>query len=380
MALSSKAHVFLIATVTLSAFAGLSLAKKPDMTKTASKNLKQLIHANQVELGGGSFTFGTLDTEVEGWRDHLKQGKQENAKVEDMKDSVGEETFDLINEQLSGMGRKGMETQRVENRDGSTEAVFANVAPFAIDKTVVNVGMFRKFVKDTGYVTEAETFQWSFVHEMLLSKDMIAIVDDKDGLGRVKESPHWCGVYGAYWRRPEGPDSSIKGKDNHPATHTSWNDAVAYCNWAGMRLPTEQEWEYAARGGLDDELYPWGEEPDDGNYSELLNSWEGNFPNQNTQQDGYIGVAPANAYEPNAFGLYNTVGNVWEWVGGGTKEKRVLRGGSYVDTIDGSANHLLRVSTRMENSADSGSHNTGFRCARTIKSSKKKKQNRRTDL
>jgi len=352
---------------------------KVDLEKRASeKNMKRIV-ANQVELSGGSFTFGTLDTEVEGWRDRVKQGKEENQKVEDMIDSVGTETFDLINEQLAGMNRKGMEKQRVENRDGSQEAVISRVVPFAIDKTTVTVDMFRKFVKDTGYQTEAETFQWSFVHEMMLTPEMIAIVDDKDGLGRVKESKHWCGVYGAYWRRPEGPDSSIKGKGNHPALHTSWNDAVAFCNWAGMRLPSEKEWEYAARGGLDDEMYPWGEEPDDKDFTQLVNSWEGKFPSENLATDGYIGAAPADAYEPNEYGLYNTVGNVWEWVGGGTKEKRILRGGSFVDTLDGSANHLLRVSTRMENSADSGSHNTGFRCARDLKQKKKKKKGRRPD-
>lgn len=370
-------YTFVVVAVIIMSSAVLA---KPDMSKRAPDKLRKFIKANQVELGGGSFTFGTLDTEVEGWRDRVKQGKEENAKVEDMIDSVGDETFNLINEQLSSMGRKGMEKTRVENRDGSEEAVIARVKPFAIDKTTVTVDMFRKFVKDTGYQTEAETFGWSFVHEMLLSKEMIAIVDDPEGLGRVKNSPHWCGVHGAYWRRPEGPDSSIKGKGNYPALHTSWNDAVAYCNWAGMRLPTEKEWEYAARGGLEDEFYPWGEEPDDGDFSELLNSWEGVFPKNNTAKDGHVGVAPADAYEPNAYGVYNTVGNVWEWVGGGTNEKRILRGGSFVDTIDGSANHLLRVSTRMENSADSGSHNTGFRCARDMDTKKKKKKTKRVEL
>eukprot|EP00037_Helgoeca_nana_P002858 m.36660 g.36660 ORF g.36660 m.36660 type:complete len:376 (-) comp12879_c0_seq1:251-1378(-) len=365
--------------------AALVFGEKPDLTKKAPENHQKLLQAQQAELAGGSFTFGTLDNEIEGWKEAAEKGKEENQRIQDMQDSIGDETFEMINEQLAGMNRQGMEKQRVENRDGSTEAVIARAEPFAIDKTTVSIDQFRKFAKDTGYKTEAETFQWSFVHDMCLSKKMVELVDHEEGLGRVKESPHWCGVYGAYWRRPEGPDSSIKGKGHYPAVHTSWNDAVAYCNWAGMRLPTEKEWEYAARGGLEDELYPWGEEPDDHNFSTYLNSWEGKFPTENLAHDGNICAGPGNSYEPNAYGLYNMVGNVWEWVGGGTAEKRVLRGGSYVDTIDGSANHLLRVSTRMENSADSGGHNTGFRCARTIrkktkKNKKQKKTQRRSDL
>ena len=172
------------------------------------------------------------------------------------------------------------------------------------------------------------------------------------------------GVFGAYWRKPEGPDSSLRGRGNHPATHISWNDASAYCKWAGRRLPTEVEWEMAARGGLEDEPFPWGDREDD--VHKRMNGWEGAFPDENLAKDGFIGVAPVDEYAPNAFGVYNAVGNVWEWCAGGTPEKRPLRGGSFVDTVDGTHNHALRCATRMDQTADSGGHNTGFRCARDV--------------
>ena len=156
------------------------------------------------------------------------------------------------------------------------------------------------------------------------------------------------GVEKAYWRRPEGPDSSVKGREDHPVVHVSWNDATAYCKWAGRRLPTEKEWEFAARGGLDGSAgntFPWGTDP----YGEMCNSWEGEFPKENTEADGFTGTAPAKAYKPNGYGLYNMVGNVWEWTAGGTPQKRALRGGSYVDSLEGTFNHAIKVSTRMEN-------------------------------
>merc|ERR1712232_914772 len=184
--------------------------------------------------------------------------------------------------------------------------------------------------------------------------------------GRFKESPHWAAVQGAFCRRPEGTDSSVKGRDTHPAVRISYNDALAYCKWAnGRRLPTEKEWEFAARGGHDDEPYPWGEDLPKSN---CINSWQGDFPKANTKEDGWIGTAPVTEYDvPNNYGLHNMLGNVWEWCVGGTEQQRPLRGGSYVDTLDGKYNHALRVWTRMDNSPDSGSHNTGFRCASSAK-------------
>lgn len=245
---------------------------------------------------------------------------------------------------------------------GSGRGRRAKVKPFYIDATSVANDQFKRFVRETKYVTEAEQFQWSFVHEVVISKETLALADAKDGIGRVKESPYWVGVKGAFWRRPEGPDSSLKERGDHPVVHVSYNDARAYCTWAnGRRLPTEKEWEFAARGGHDDEPYPWGEELP---RATVMNSWQGDFPKVNTAEDGWVGSAPVAEYDaPNDYGLHNMLGNVWEWCEGGDAKVRPLRGGSYVDTVDGKYNHALRVWTRMENSPDSGSHNTGFRCA-----------------
>src|SRR5699024_8416959 len=125
-------------------------------------------------------------------------------------------------------------------------------------------------------------------------------------------TPWWIKVDGAYWKRPEGPGSSIKKRKNHPVIHISWNDALAYANWCGKRLPTEAEWEIAARGGLEQKTFPWGDELTP-NGKHKCNVWQGQFPVANTKDDGYIGTAPVNSYSPNDYGIYNIVGNVWEW-------------------------------------------------------------------
>jgi formylglycine-generating enzyme required for sulfatase activity len=237
-----------------------------------------------------------------------------------------------------------------------------------MDTTSVTNVQFRAFVRATKFKTEAEAFQWSFVLENVATKQ--AMDSEPQSVDNAK---HWKAVEGAYWRRPEGVGSSIKERSDYPAVHISWNDAKSYCRWAGKRLPTEAEWEVAAKGGVD-ALYPWGKDPKDGK----MNVWQGKFPKENTEEDGWLGHCPAKEYEPNRIGIYNMLGNVWEWTKTrfhvpkqqGAKpdpaadKQYVLKGGSYIDTIDGSHNHQTTVATRMGNTPDSGGGNTGFRCAK----------------
>jgi len=247
--------------------------------------------------------------------------------------------------------------------DGGLPQKQVTVRPFYIDLTAVTNEQFRQFIRATKYKTETEHFGWSFVLEYLCPQETIEETDSEKGMGRVQTALHWLAVIGAHWRKPEGSLSSITNRLNHPVVQVTWNDANEYCHWAGRRLPTEIEWEFAARGGAENTSFHWGNEiPTD--YK--VNVWQGKFPLVNEELDGYAGTAPVDAYQPNQYGIYNMIGNVWEWVAGGDSSKRILRGGSYVDSIDGSFNHPARVSTRMENSADSSSGNIGFRCASSV--------------
>ena len=260
--------------------------------------------------------------------------------------------------------------------DGEGPVRAVTLQPFHIDACCVSNEQFLNFFNATGYKTEAERFGWSFVFHLFLTRGQLARVT-----GRVAGSEWWCKVEGVSWRHPEGEGSSIKKRWSHPVVHVSWNDAIAYCVWAGKRLPTEAEWECAARGGLVQKRFPWGDELTPSG-KHMCNIWQGKFPMNDTGEDGYIGTAPAKSYQANAYGLYNVSGNVWEWchdwfspafhttgpridpIGPPAGDRRVTRGGSYL--CHHSYCNRYRVGARTANTPDSSTGNTGFRCVRDV--------------
>jgi formylglycine-generating enzyme required for sulfatase activity len=256
--------------------------------------------------------------------------------------------------------------------DGETVVHQVEVSPFEIDATAVTNESFATFVAATGYVTEAERFGYSAVFHLVFA----GTADDV--VGRPPQTPWWLGVRGADWRHPRGADSGLDGLGDHPVVHVSWNDAQAYCAWAGRRLPTEAEWEMASRGGLEGARFPWGSGLlDDGTWR--CNIWQGTFPTANTMADGYLTTAPVRSYQPNGLGLWQTVGNVWEWcadwfsatyyevsetsdpLGPADGTARVMRGGSFL--CHESYCNRYRNAARTSNTPDSSMANAGFRTA-----------------
>lgn len=273
--------------------------------------------------------------------------------------------------------------QRWES-DGEGPVRQVTLKPFYIDATCVTNAQFARFIDETGYETDSQRYGWSFVFYQHLPKKFVQKLAQTNA---VQNLQWWLAVPEARWDRPFGPRSDLKGLDNHPVTHVSWNDAMAYCKWAGKRLATEAEWEYGARGGLEQKLYPWGDQLTPRG-KHFCNIWQGKFPEKNSAEDGYFWTCPVDSFPPNGFGLYNCSGNVWEWTGdwfssddhiqaisrtrhnptgplqateGGNK---VQKGGSYL--CHHSYCNRYRVAARTGNTPDSATTNAGFRCARDV--------------
>jgi len=260
--------------------------------------------------------------------------------------------------------------------DGEGPVRPVTVSSFEIDRFPVTNEEFAAFVDATGYRTEAEIFGWSFVFWAHIPAERFEeLVEDT-----VAAAQWWCKVPRAFWRQPEGPGSDVRDRARYPVVHVSWNDAQAYAAWASKSLPTEAQWEYAARGGLEQKLYPWGDELTPGG-EHRCNIWQGRFPVEDTGEDGFAGSCPVDTFPPNGFGLYSVTGNVWEWCadwfhasfrsylthdpkGPTNGQSKVMKGGSFL--CHASYCNRYRVAARTSNTPDSSASNIGFRCARAI--------------
>lgn len=272
-----------------------------------------------------------------------------------------------------GAFEMGSDAELGHPADGEAPARLVEVGPFGITRTTVTNEEFREFVGHTGFVTDAERFGWSFVFEACINLGGVLHP-------AVTGAEWWRQVPGAYWKRPFGPGSSVNDKLRHPVVHVSWNDAAAFATWVGGRLPTEAEWECAARGGLPGKTYPWGNELRPNGVA-MCNIFDGHFPTPRLS-DGYVPTVPVDEFEANGFGLHNAVGNVWEWcadwfsdtfhvgaarlnpTGPPSGVARVLKGGSYL--CHDSYCNRYRVAARTSATPDSSIGHTGFRVVKDI--------------
>ncbi|WP_444979310.1 formylglycine-generating enzyme family protein [Arthrobacter mangrovi] len=256
-------------------------------------------------------------------------------------------------------------------QDGETPVHQVALDSFAMDATTVTNNQFARFVDATGYRTDSEAYGTSAVFHLQVQ------AAPADVLGTVAGVPWWVSVRGADWAHPYGRRSNWQDFPDHPVVQISWNDAQAYCSWAGRKLPTEAQWEYAARGGFEGRRYPWGNELLGSGNVHLCNIWQGDFPRRNLEQDGFLGTAPVRSFPPNGYGLYEMSGNVWEWcadwflpkyyrnsplinpLGPTIGRGRAMRGGSFL--CHDSYCNRYRLAARSSNSPDSASSNCGFR-------------------
>jgi formylglycine-generating enzyme required for sulfatase activity len=289
-------------------------------------------------------------------------------------------------------------------RQDETPVVKVTLDGFWIDTCDVTNAEFRKFTEATGYKTIAERpIDWEEIKKTVppgtpkpseeqLQPGSVTFAPRRGPINPKVEETWWTWTHGANWQHPEGPGSNLKGREDHPVVHIAWEDAAAYAKWAGKRLPTEAEWEYSARGGLEGKKFAWGDEfKPDGKFK--ANTWTGTFPSKNTAEDGFVGTSPVKSFPPNGYGLYDMGGNVWNWcadwyrvdtlarakVAGACvnpkgptssyapshpdQQERIIRGGSFLCHADYSEGY--RPAARRGSPIDTGMSHIGFRCARS---------------
>ena len=273
-----------------------------------------------------------------------------------------------------GAFRMGAEGAECWVADGEGPVREISLDSYFLDRTAVTNEAFAAFMETTGYQSEAERFGWSFVFHNQIPKAHLKRIRFDRAFG----IEWWAKVEGACWKKPGGSGTNIRKRMDHPVVHVSWHDARSFCQWAGKRLPTEAEWERAARGGDEGQIYPWGDELTPGG-KHHCNIWQGRFPEEDTGADGYAGTAPARSFPSNLFGLYNMMGNAWDWVadwfdpryprdapvdnplGPAKGSEKVIRGGSFL--CHESYCNRYRNSARTKVTPDSTTCHLSFRCA-----------------